>query len=277
MVPRAGRPHPRADRVLAGPQWRAADGRRDHRRGGRRAVHGLRAPEGAGRRRVRAGRQARHQCPLPGQRPVRGPFPDRRRCRYGKARPGRLPGGREGERVTRSPQTAVTAPHGVLIRAMEPADAGQVLAIYQAGLDTGQASFETTAPAWEHFDAAKLPAHRHVAADAGTGQILGWTAAVAVSDRCVYAGVIEHSVYIDPGHRRRGIGAVLLTALIASAEEAGVWTIQSGVFPENTASLRLHEQAGFRVVGNRERIGRHHGRGRDTVLIERRSAVAGTG
>ena len=152
---------------------------------------------------------------------------------------------------------------------------GQVLAIYQAGLDTGQASFETTAPAWEHFDAARLPAHRHVAADAGTGQVLGWTAAVAVSDRCVYAGVIEHSVYTHPAHRRRGIGAALLAALIDSAEQAGIWTIQSGVFPENTASLRLHERAGFRVVGTRERIGRHHGRWRDTVLIERRSAVAG--
>jgi phosphinothricin acetyltransferase len=160
---------------------------------------------------------------------------------------------------------------------MEPGDAGQVLAIYQAGLDTGQASFETTAPDWETFDAVKLPRHRHVAADQGTGQVLGWTAAIAVSDRCVYAGVIEHSVYIHLGHRRRGIGAALLAALIASAERAGIWTIQSGVFPENIASLRLHEQAGFRVVGTRERIGRHRGRWRDTVLIERRSAVAGTG
>jgi len=160
---------------------------------------------------------------------------------------------------------------------MEPRDAGQVLAIYQAGLDTGQASFETTAPAWEHFDAAKLPAHRHIAADTSTGQVLGWTAAMAVSDRCVYAGVIEHSVYIHPGHRGRGVGAALLAALVASADEAGVWTIQSGVFPENTASLRLHNRAGFRVVGTRERIARHHGRWRDTVLIERRSTVAGNG
>jgi L-amino acid N-acyltransferase YncA len=178
--------------------------------------------------------------------------------------------------MTHSPQpagTAGTAPRGVLIRPMERGDAGQVLAIYQAGLDTGQASFETTAPAWEQFDAAKLPAHRHVAADLGTGQVLGWTAASAVSDRCVYAGVIEHSVYIHPGHRRRGIGAALLAALIASADEADVWTIQSGVFPENTASLRLHEQAGFRVVGTRERIGRHHGRWRDVVLLERRSPL----
>jgi L-amino acid N-acyltransferase YncA len=179
--------------------------------------------------------------------------------------------------MTRSHQPAGPAPRGLLIRPMEPADAGQVLAIYQAGLDTRQASFEITAPSWEHFDAVRLPAHRHVAADAGTGQVLGWTAAIAVSDRCVYAGVIEHSVYTHPAHRRRGVGAVLLAALIASAEEAGVWTIQSGVFPENIASLRLHEQAGFRIVGMRERIGLHHGRWRDTVLIERRSAVAGVG
>ena len=116
-----------------------------------------------------------------------------------------------------------------------------------------------------------------MAADAGSGQVPGWTAAIAVSDRCVYAGVIEHSVYTHPAHRRRGIGAALLATLIGSAEQAGIWTIQSGVFPENTASLRLHEQAGFRVVGTRERIGRHHGRWRDTVLIERRSAVTGTG
>jgi L-amino acid N-acyltransferase YncA len=179
--------------------------------------------------------------------------------------------------MTRSPEPAGPASGGVLIRPMASLDADQVLAIYQAGLDTGEASFETTVPAWEHFDAARLPAHRHVAADPSTGQVLGWTAAVAVSDRCVYAGVIEHSVYTHPAHRRRGIGAVLLAALIASAEEAGIWTIQSGVFPENTASLRLHEQAGFRIVGTRERVGRHHGRWRDTVLIERRSAVAGAG
>ncbi len=169
------------------------------------------------------------------------------------------------------------AARGVLIRPMHARDAGQVLAIYQAGLDTGQASFETAAPAWEQFDAARLPAHRHVAADAATGQVLGWTAAAGVSDRCVYAGVIEHSVYVHPGHHGRGIGAVLLAALTASADEAGVWTIQSGIFPENAASLRLHERAGFRTVGIRERIGRHHGVWRDVVFVERRSGTAGTG
>jgi L-amino acid N-acyltransferase YncA/2-polyprenyl-3-methyl-5-hydroxy-6-metoxy-1,4-benzoquinol methylase len=171
--------------------------------------------------------------------------------------------------------TRPAAPPGVLIRPMRAADAGAVLTIYQAGLDTGQGSFETTAPAWEAFDAAKLPLHRHVAADAGTGQVLGWVAASAVSSRRVYAGVIEHSVYVDPDRRRSGIGAALLAALTGSAEAAGIWTIQSSVFPENTASLLLHERAGFRVVGTRERIGRHHGRWRDTVLIERRSTTAG--
>jgi L-amino acid N-acyltransferase YncA/precorrin-6B methylase 2 len=169
------------------------------------------------------------------------------------------------------------APDGVLIRPMHAADAGQVLAVYQGGLDTGQASFEVTAPSWEAFDAGKLPLHRHVAVGAETGQVLGWVAASPVSGRCVYAGVIEHSVYVDPGCHGNGIGAALLAALIASSEDAGIWTVQSGVFPENTASLRLHERAGFRVVGVRERVGCHHGRWRDTVLIERRSSVAGAG
>jgi L-amino acid N-acyltransferase YncA/2-polyprenyl-3-methyl-5-hydroxy-6-metoxy-1,4-benzoquinol methylase len=168
------------------------------------------------------------------------------------------------------------APDGVLIRPMRAADAAQVLAIYQAGLDTGQASFETAAPTWEAFDAAKLPLHRYVAADAATGKLLGWVAASPVSARRVYAGVIEHSVYVDPARHRGGIGSALLDALIDSAEAAGVWTIQSSVFPENTVSVRLHQQAGFRVVGTRERIACHHGRWRDTVLLERRSTVTGS-
>jgi arsenite methyltransferase len=97
----------------------------------------------------------------------------------------------------------------------------------------------------------------------------------AVSDRCVYAGVVEHSVYVHPGHRRRGIAEALLRALIGSTEAAGIWTVQSGIFPENTASLALHHKAGFRDVGTRHRIGRHHGRWRDVVLIERRSPTIG--
>lgn len=158
----------------------------------------------------------------------------------------------------------------IQIAAMLPAHAADVLAIYQAGIDEGQATFETTAPAWEAFDAAKLPAHRHVALGAD-GRLLGWTAASAVSKRCVYAGVVEHSVYVHPDARGRGVGRALLDALIASTEAAGIWTIESGVFPENAASLALHQRAGFRAVGVRERLGQHHGVWRDVVLIERRS------
>jgi L-amino acid N-acyltransferase YncA len=164
-------------------------------------------------------------------------------------------------------------PTGIGIRPMRAADAGAVLAIYQAGMDGGEASFESTAPAWEAFDAGKLPDHRYVAVDA-TATVLGWVAVSAVSSRCVYAGVVEHSVYVDPAARRRGVGRVLLDALIASTEAAGIWTIQSGIFPENTASRALHRAAGFREVGIRERIGRHAARDnrwRDVIFIERRS------
>lgn len=155
------------------------------------------------------------------------------------------------------------------IETMTDAHADAVLAIYQAGIDEGNATFETRVPRWEDFIAAKLPAHRYVAADHGA--VLGWVAASPVSDRCVYAGVVEHSVYVDPAARRRGAARLLLTALITSTEAAGIWTIQSGIFPENTASLALHHEAGFRDVGTRERIGRHRGTWRDVILIERRS------
>ncbi|MCC5576214.1 N-acetyltransferase [Microtetraspora sp. AC03309] len=161
---------------------------------------------------------------------------------------------------------------GLRIAAMTSEHADEVLAIYQLGIDEGQATFETAAPTWEQFDAAKLPAQRHVALDSD-GRVLGWTAASAVSDRCAYAGVVEHSVYVHPGARGRGVGLTLLRALIASTEAAGIWTIQSGIFPENTASLTLHARAGFRVIGTRERVGRHHGVWRDVALIERRSPI----
>ena len=173
------------------------------------------------------------------------------------------------------PLPAFRALARVAIRPMSPADADRVLAVYQAGLDAGDASFETEAPSWEAFDAAKLPAHRHVAAGEDTGEVVGWAAASAVSGRCAYAGVVEHSVYVAPAARGRGVGAALLQALIDSTEAAGIWTIQSGIFPENTASIRLHQRKGFRVVGTRERIGRQHGQWRDVVLVERRSASVG--
>jgi len=165
------------------------------------------------------------------------------------------------------------------IRAMTDADADAVLAIYQAGMDGGNASFEHTAPTWPDFHASKLTAHRLVAVD-GQDTVLGWVAVSPVSSRAVYAGVVEHSVYVDPAHHGRGIGRTLLRALFASTEAAGIWTIQSGIFPENEDSLSLHRAAGFEVVGIRRRIGRMtygplEGRWRDVVLVERRSLSAG--
>jgi len=160
------------------------------------------------------------------------------------------------------------------ITAMTPAHAAAVL-------DEGNATFETRAPGWSAFIAGKIPGHRHVAVTtasaAGSGRsgasVLGWAAVSAVSSRTVYAGVVEHSVYVHPAARGRGIGRLLLEALIASTEAAGIWTIQSGIFPENTASLAFHQAVGFRVIGTRERLGRQDGRWRDVVLIERRSPV----
>ncbi|WP_374195118.1 N-acetyltransferase family protein [Streptomyces sp. ISL-1] len=164
-----------------------------------------------------------------------------------------------------SPSSAVIVP-------LTAEHADQVLAIYQAGIDEGNATFETTAPSWEAFDTAKLPRHRFAALDTN-GAVLGWVAASSVSDRCAYASVVEHSVYVHPDGRGRGIASALLKTLIECTEAAGIWTIQSGIFPENTASLAVHERAGFRVIGTRERIGRHHGVWRDVVLVERRSPV----
>ncbi|MFD3682193.1 GNAT family N-acetyltransferase [Streptomyces sp. NPDC058613] len=156
------------------------------------------------------------------------------------------------------------------ITPLTEAHADEVLAIYQAGIDEGNATFETTAPTWAQFDAVKLPGHRFAALETN-GKLLGWVAASKVSDRCAYAGVVEHSVYVRPGARGRGVARSLLQALIASTEAAGIWTIQSGIFPENTASFAVHKRAGFRIIGTRERIGRHHGVWRDVVLLERRS------
>ena len=147
--------------------------------------------------------------------------------------------------------------------------------IYAAGVATGHATFESELPTWEQFDSVRLTAHRVVALDPDS-TVLGWVAVTGVSDRCVYAGVVEHSIYVRADARGRGVGRTLLAALIGSTEAGGIWTIQSGVFPENTASLALHRAAGFRVIGIRERLGRMShgplaGQWRDVVLLERRS------
>ena len=159
----------------------------------------------------------------------------------------------------------------VLIEPMTIEHAPHVLQIYQAGIDDGDATFEIAAPEWAQFSETRLAEHRFVARDASSGAVLGWVAVSATSSRCVYDGVVEHSVYVHPAARGRGVGRKLLAKLIESTEAAGIWTIESGIFPENSASLALHEAAGFRVVGRRERLGQHHGRWRDVLLIERRS------
>jgi phosphinothricin acetyltransferase len=159
---------------------------------------------------------------------------------------------------------------GATIAAMRGEDWPAVRAIYEEGIATGDATFETETPSWEDWDAAHLRAHRLVATRGD--EIVGWAAVVPVSGRCVYAGVAEHSVYVAAAARGQGVGRQLLEALIASTERGGIWTLQSGIFPENAISLRLHQACGFRVVGRRERIGHHQGRWRDVILIERRSA-----
>lgn len=161
------------------------------------------------------------------------------------------------------------------IRPMTRADWPAVQRIFQEGIDTGHATFESNTPDWESFNTSRLQAHRLVAETADHG-VLGWAAVSAVSSRPVYAGVVEHSVYVAAEARGRNLGKALLQALIDSTERAGVWTIQSSVFPENLSSLRVHESAGFRVIGHRSRIARmtygpSAGQWRDTLLLERRS------
>lgn len=151
---------------------------------------------------------------------------------------------------------------------MSPSDWTAVARIYAAGLETGLATFETEVPSWEAWNAAHLDAPRFVADD--DGDILGWVAVSLVSRRGAYRGVVEHSVYVDERERRRGVGRALLGALIAAAPEHGIWTIQTSIIDANEASLRLHEAAGFRVVGRRERIAQRDGVWRDTLLLELR-------
>lgn len=144
-----------------------------------------------------------------------------------------------------------------------------VAAIYQAGIASGNATFESAVPTWETWDTSHRLDLRLVAVS--EGDVVGWAAASSVSDRCCYSGVVETSVYVKPGRQREGVGRSLLQALILAAEAAGIWTMQAGIFPENEASIALHERCGFRVVGRRERIGQLQGVWRDVMLLERRS------
>jgi phosphinothricin acetyltransferase len=157
----------------------------------------------------------------------------------------------------------------VELQAMQPGHWPAVRVIYEAGIATGNATFETAAPDWPAWDAAHLADHRLVARIGG--RVVGWTALAPVSDRCAYAGVAEDSIYVAPEAQGQGVGRALLAAVVASAEQADIWTVQTGIFPENQASIRLHEACGFRTVGVRERLGRLHGQWRDVVLMERRS------
>jgi L-amino acid N-acyltransferase YncA len=159
---------------------------------------------------------------------------------------------------------------------LQPTDWPAVTAIYAEGIATGDATFETVPPSWERWDASHLSRHRLVARTGpGSEGVVAWAALAPVSDRCVYAGVAENSIYVAERARRLGVGRRLLTALVEGAEQDGIWTIQTGIFPENTSSLALHRRCGFRVVGVRERLGQLHGRWRDVLLLERRSARAG--
>jgi phosphinothricin acetyltransferase len=153
---------------------------------------------------------------------------------------------------------------------MTAADWPAVRAIYEAGIATGNATFETAAPSWDEWDSRHLARHRLVAVIGD--EVVGWAALSPVSDRCAQSGVAENSVYVNPDHLRRGIGYALLSALVRESEDAGFWTVQTGVFPENRTSVVLHERCGFRVVGTRERIGQLDGVWRDTLLLERRRA-----
>lgn len=159
------------------------------------------------------------------------------------------------------------------LNAMTPADWPQVRAIYLEGIATGQATFQTEAPSWEAWDAGHLPSCRLVARRAE--QVAGWVALSLGSTRPSYAGVAEVSVYVAAAVRGQGVGDALMRALIESSEAHGIWTLWSSIFPENTASLRLHLRHGFRKVGRRERIAQLHGVWRDTIVLERRSVTVG--
>lgn len=159
------------------------------------------------------------------------------------------------------------------IAPLRPRDWDRVKEIYLEGIASGHATFETAAPSWEQWDTAHLPFARLVARQ--EIDVIGWAALSPVSQRCVYGGVAEVSVYVSAYSRRSGVGRKLLHSLIDESEQNGIWTLQAGMFPENTSSLALHQACGFREVGRRRRIGKMNGIWRDTILLERRSTVVG--
>lgn len=161
----------------------------------------------------------------------------------------------------------------VKINKMETAHWPQVKEIYENGIATGHATFETTAPDWEKWDLDHIKFARHVALV--NNKVLGWAALSTVSGRCVYGGVAEVSLYVAGDSRGLGIGKKLMEHLITHSEKNGIWTLQAGIFPENIASVRLHERAGFRLIGKREKIGKLNNHWRDSLLLEKRSTVVG--
>ena len=159
------------------------------------------------------------------------------------------------------------------IRKMQSLDWDEVSRIYKQGIETGFATFEQQVPSYENWDGAHVKSCRLVAEEAG--KVLGWAALSPVSSRCVYGGVAEVSVYIGAQSRGKGVGKALLKKLITESENAGFWTIQSGIFPENASSIALHEKVGFRFIGKRERVAKIHGIWKDNLLFEKRSDKIG--
>ena len=157
----------------------------------------------------------------------------------------------------------------IVIEPMLPGDWPAVRQIYEQGIATGDATFDTRAPDWEGWDAGHLEACRLVARDAA-GEVVAWAALSPVQRKSAYRGVAEGSLYVREDARGTGVGRALTEAMIAAADEAGIWTLELWVFPENEASIALCESLGFRIVGVRERIGQREGRWRDVVVMERR-------
>lgn len=161
----------------------------------------------------------------------------------------------------------------IQIRNLVPEDWKIVKIIYESGIATGVATFETSAPIWENWNSGHLQFGRFVATI--ENEIVGWTALSPVSSRCVYGGVAEISVYVSETHRGKGVGKLLLNNLIINSEQNGIWTLQAGIFTDNIASVQLHESVGFRVIGHREKIGKLKDKWKDNFILERRSKIIG--